>query len=441
MKLMNLSAICLSLVIATRLRAGDDWPQFRGEGLGVVSANTLAAAPRIDWKTAVAGAGWSQPIVIGETVFITTAVSDPPIRPKNMMQGVADPRSMPRSKASPPDLKIQWKVDALDLATGELKWSTVVAEGKPRFPIHPSNTYATETPAADADAVYAFFGATGTVVALDHAGTLLWQRELGAHPTDENFGTGSSPVLLADKLFVQCFYQDQAFIVCLNTKTGEEQWRVNRDKAGSSWSTPFVWRNVQRKEIIVSGQKLMTSHDPESGRELWRIAGMDVPATSSVTGNEEAIFFGYRAPFTAGPLYALEAGGAGDLSPSASDKKLKQQRWAKASAAPGMPTPVVAGDYLYVLNNSLLSCHDVRDGELKYKQRLPNAATISASLVATRNAIIAVDENGRVMFVQIGPEFALIDSVELNDTVWASPAITADRLLVRGIDYLYCLRP
>ena len=78
--------------------------------------------------------------------------------------------------------------------------------------------------------------------------------------------------------------------------TGKELWRVNREKAGTSWCTPLVWQNHQRTEVIASGQKLMTSHDPVTGEELWRVAGIDVPSTSSITANPGAIFFGYRAP-------------------------------------------------------------------------------------------------------------------------------------------------
>ncbi|MES1212968.1 MAG: PQQ-binding-like beta-propeller repeat protein [Singulisphaera sp.] len=419
---------------------GADWPQFRGGiAQGVSASASFSGEPKILWQVTVPGAGWSQPIVFGKTIYLTTAFADPPILPKNFSRGVADPRSMPGSKATVPDVEMQWRVLALDRETGNAGWFAVAASGKPRYAIHPSNTYATETPCADADGVYAFFGATGTAAAFDHGGRPLWTRELGAHPTDENFGTGSSPALFDGKLFLQCFNKDQASIVCLQTRNGDELWRVDREKAGTSWCTPLVWQNSQRTEVIASGQKLMTSHDPATGAELWRIAGIDVPSTSSITGTAEAIYFGYRAPFSAGPLYALGAGLAGDLSPKAGQSNLEGQLWAKASAAPGMPTPVVAGECLYVLNNNVLSCHDPRSGELHYKQRLPEMATVAASPVAYKDCVVVVDEKGHVLFVKKGTTFEVVASLDLDDVIWSSPAIVGDRLLIRGVDHLYCV--
>jgi outer membrane protein assembly factor BamB len=417
-----------------------DWPQFRGGmAQGLSTDTSFAGDPKIAWQVPAPGSGWSQPIVFEQTIYLTTAVADPPIVPKNFARGVSDPRSMPGSKAAAPDTTIEWRVVALDLLSGNLLWSAIASSGKPEFAIHPSNSYATETPCADAQGVYAFFGAPGTAAAFDHTGKTLWTRELGAHPTDENFGTGSSPALFEGKLFLQCFNKDQAFLVCLNARSGEELWRVNRDQAGTSWCTPLVWQNHQRTEVIASGQKLMTSHDPATGEELWRIAGIDVPSTSSISATRDAIFFGHRAPFNSGPLFALGPQLAGDLSPQDGKSGITGQIWSKPSAAPGMPTPLVVGECLYVLNNSVLHCHDVKTGEVHYKQRLPGMATVAASPVAENERVVIVDENGRVLFIKAGPSFATDASLDLNDVVWATPAIAAGRLLIRGVDRVYCV--
>ena len=298
----KMRAISLAMTLIASLAAAScagysraaDWPQFRGgPAQGVAAEPSLTGEPKIAWQVTAPGAGWSQPIVFDKTIYLTTAVADPPILPKNFARGVADPRSMPGSKASAPDSSIEWRVVAIDLESGDSVWSSIASTGKPKYPIHPSNTYATETPCADANGVYAFFGATGTAASFDHAGKLLWTRNMGAHPTDENFGTASSPALFDDKLFLQCFNKDQAYLVCLNARTGDELWRVDREKTGTSWCTPLVWQNRQRTEIIASGQKLLTSHDPSTGRELWRIAGIDVPSTASIAANADAVFFGF----------------------------------------------------------------------------------------------------------------------------------------------------
>lgn len=443
MRGFQFAVIALSTLIyadSARQSHAADWPQFRGGAAQGLSADaSFKGDPKIAWQAEVPGSGWSQPIAFEKTIYLTTAVADPPIVPKNFARGVADPRSMPGSKAAAPDATVEWRIVALDLESGKTLWSATAASGKPKFAIHPSNSYATETPCADAQGVYAFFGATGTAAAFDHTGKTFWTYELGAHPTDENFGTGSSPALFDGKFYLQCFNKDQAYLVCLNARTGKELWRVNREKSGTSWCTPLVWQNRERTEVIASGQKLLTSHNPATGEELWRVAGIDVPSTSSITANADAIFFGYRAPFTAGPFYALPAGLAGDLSPSDGKSGIKGQLWSKPSAAPGMPTPLVVGDCVYVLNNNVLNCHDTRTGDVHYKQRLPGMATVAASPVADREHVVIVDENGKVLFVKAGATFATEASLNLNDVVWATPAIAAGRLLIRGVDHLHCV--
>src|SRR5262245_930632 len=136
------------LFVACVAARGDDWPQFRGPAQTGVARSQGAfasmAVPRVDWKVAVPGTGWSQPIVIGDTIYLTTAVPDGPLRPKSLTAGPADPASRSRDKPPVPDVTIEWQLLAIDLPTGETKWTRTVLRGKPEHPIHPSNTYATE---------------------------------------------------------------------------------------------------------------------------------------------------------------------------------------------------------------------------------------------------------------------------------------------------------
>lgn len=437
------SLLSLLIVGAGRVPAGD-WNQFRGPAsTGVADPATIplswSSDENLAWKTPLPGSGWSQPIVIGQQVLVTAAVSDPPLRPKDMKAGVSDPRSMPGSKAAPPEVELAWQVLSLDLATGQVQWATTVSAGRPQYAVHPSNTYATETPAGDAQGVYVFFGATGTVAAVDLAGGLRWKQELGAHPTTENFGTGSSPVLFDGKLYVQSFNEDEALLVCYDARSGEERWRVSREKPGTSWSTPLVWTHAKGTEIIVSGSKLMTSHDPQTGAELWRVAGIDVPTTSSIAADRERIYFGYRSPFASGPLYALPAGARGDLSPEGSGLKLRDEAWSRPSAAPGMSSPLSVGGCLYVINGNVLTCHDAATGQPHYKERLAKLGTIAASPVAIDDKVVLLGETGHAVVIKVGPTFEALGTPEIPDVFWSSPAVADGRLLLRGVDGLYCV--
>lgn len=435
----------LALILMLGVPAAD-WPQFRGpDGTGTAADAAIplewSESKHVAWKVKLPGSGWSQPVVIGNRVFVTAAISDPPLRPKDFTAGVKDPSSIPGlTKRTAPNVTIDWRVLALDLQSGAVLWSTTAVKGKPKYPIHPSNTYATETPAADAQGVYAYFGATGTVAAFDHSGKPLWKRELETHPTLQGLGTGSSPALFDGKLFIQSFHEEKSFLVCLDTKTGDEKWRVTREKAATSWSTPLVWRTPSRTEVVASGGQLMTSHNPETGQELWRVAGMNVPGASSLTADRERIYFGYRSPFATTPLYALKAGATGDQTPAAGEKAIRSEAWSRTGAAPGMPSPLVAGGYVYSLNDSVLTCLDAQTGTAKYKERLPNLRSIAASPVAVGDKVIVLDENGKAVILKAGPTFEVIGRAQLDDTFWASPAVAGGALLFRGIDFLYCIR-
>jgi outer membrane protein assembly factor BamB len=166
--------IALQLAIAGRT---EDWPQFRGpSGTSVATTadipSSWEAGQGIAWKLALPGQGWSQPITSGNLAFVTTAVSDQPLKPKGFLTGVMDPRSRPGSKATAPSIDLQWNLHAIDQKTGKELWKRTVVTGKPKYPIHPSNSFATETPATNGKHVFVYFGAIGTLACFENSGML-----------------------------------------------------------------------------------------------------------------------------------------------------------------------------------------------------------------------------------------------------------------------------
>ncbi len=442
---MARGGFAMFLFLATMLETrSEDWPQFRGPlGTGVAPDAAIphewSEDKNVAWKVAIPGAGWSQPIVVGQTVYVTTAEGYKHLRPKDFNSGVADAYTTSGEKAVAPDTTIAWKVFALDLQRGSILWARTAASGRPKYPIHPSNTYASETPVADRDTVYALFGAAGVVVAFDREGRQLWRRELGVYRQQNNFGTGSSLRLYDKLLYVQYFNEEQSFVVCLHAEDGAEKWRV-RYAEGTSQNTPLLWHNGLRTELVVGGLKLLASHDPVTGLGLWRAIGTDMVGIASVSADRERLYFGARSPGKGGPLYALNTGGRGDRSLTNGATSYQGQVWKAPGAAPGMASPLVAGGCIYVANDSFLTCLDALNGKEHYKERLPGLRTVIASPVSVGGQVVILDEAGNAVVLKAGTVFEVLGRSKLEDSFWASPAVSGGSLLFRGVGSLYCIR-
>ncbi|MEQ1893514.1 MAG: PQQ-binding-like beta-propeller repeat protein [Planctomycetota bacterium] len=431
----------LLLALGLTLLPGGDWPQFRGpRGNGVVPAAPLprswSETESVAWKIAIPGHGWSQPIVVGDTLYVTTAVGPGSPRPLTYQAGVDAPDT---SKDPVPASEIDWRVIAYDLASGKERWQASAAHGAAKFQIHPSNTHAPETPAADASGVYAYFGSTGTVAAFDTAGKARWKVELGAYPTQDAFGTGSSPVLHGGKLFVQVFSEERSFLVALDTQDGQEAWRVERG-VGTAWNTPVLWDTGARIELVASGKKHIAGYDPASGKVLWALAGIDTPDSSSPGWDAERLYFGFRGVGVNGPLYALKAGASGVITPPEGKRALVGEAWQTALSAPGMPSPVSVNGQVFVLAGGFLSCFDAKTGIPRYKERLDGSGVVVASPIAVGDELVIVGESGKGFLVSTGPQFEVKGGGQLDDVLWATPTVAGDALLLRGIEHLYCLR-
>jgi outer membrane protein assembly factor BamB len=172
---------CLGLIlIVSGLSAtarAQEWRQFRGpNGDGVVKEAKLPGQwgedQEIAWKTPIPGRGWSQPVVAGDKIFVTTAVADDEEKPRR-----GEFRGIVPDAADTRALVYRCQVLCLDASTGKVLWEQTAHEGKPKTRKHRSNTYASETPATDGERLIAYFGMTG-IYCYDLSGKPLWSKNL-----------------------------------------------------------------------------------------------------------------------------------------------------------------------------------------------------------------------------------------------------------------------
>ena len=149
MRWLLASAVGLGVCLSAQGVNGEDWPQFRGpSGSGTTKGTELpiewSADKNVAWKVKLPGSGLSQPVVVGDKLFVTAAVSDNLPKPKSFGPGVIE-----TGREKLPDVEIDWQVVALDPPTGKTLWAKSATKGKPKHAVHACNSYATETPCAD----------------------------------------------------------------------------------------------------------------------------------------------------------------------------------------------------------------------------------------------------------------------------------------------------
>ncbi len=450
-KAMLLSALVLvsCMLLAERAasaEAGDNWPQFRGPGgRGVAESSALpeqwSATENVAWKTDIPGRGWSSPIVWGNRVFLTTVVSEGEIEaPKKGLYFGGERKDIP-------DVSRMWRVYCLDLQGGQILWERQVHEGKPAMPIHIKNSYASETPVTDGERVYAYFGNLG-IWCFDFEGNEIWTKALDPRKTRFGWGTAASPVLYKDRLYIVNDNEEDSYLLALDKLTGNEVWRVARDEK-SNWSTPYVWENDKRTEIVTPGSGQVRSYDLD-GNVLWSLKGMSSITISSPYAANGLLYLssGYVGDKRR-PLYAIRPGASGDISLGADQNGEVQTSnawiaWSEPQGAPYNPTTLVFGERLYVLyDRGFVACFNARDGSVVYeRQQIPDGGGFTCSPWAYGDRIFCLNEDGVTFVMKAGDAFELVRKNPLadDDMGMSTPAIAGDRLLIRSSARIYCIR-
>jgi outer membrane protein assembly factor BamB len=428
-------AVGLTLWFGPSLRA-DNWPQFRGPAAaGVAEGPTLpdkwSATENVVWKATIPGRGWSCPIVWGDRVFVTTAVSEGTTEPvKKGLYFGGD-----RHKASP--AVHRWLVLCLDRSTGDIVWQREAHKGKPATPIHIKNSYASETPVTDGERVYAYFGNVG-LFCYDFDGKPVWSKKWDAVPMQYNWGPAASPLLYKDRLYIINDNEKKSYLAALDKLTGDEVWRAERDEK-SNWATPAVWENDRRTEIVTPGTGKVRSYGLD-GKLLWEFRGMSMITIPTPLSRFGLLYVGSGYVMDKNkPLYAIRPGAAGDISLTPEQNGNEHIAWRVRDAAPYNPSFLIYGDYLYVLyDRGFFSCYDARTGKSVYsKQRIPGGSAFTASPWAYNGKVFCLSEDGVTTVIQAGPEYKVLGQNSLDELTMATPAVAGGSLFLRTDTTLY----
>ena len=435
----------VTVLVATNVSAQSNWPQFRGDASGVVAddpalPDSWGPDENIAWSIDVPGRAWSSPIVWDEHVFVltSTAVSGPevPIQPVENYRARSLGGTMTRADITEVSEPLRWVLYDVDFESGAVRWERTLHTSVPSLPTHQKSTFASETPVTDGERVYVYLADIG-LFAVDFAGEPVWSVPMDWLPR-RDWGAASSPVLHDGRLYVVNDNDEQSFVAAHDAATGDELWRTNRDE-GSNWSTPFVWENDVRTEIVTTGQGGVRSYGLD-GELLWHLTGMSTLVIPTPLTEHGLLYInsGYVADQDR-PVYAIRPGASGDITLGEGTTSNDYIVWSHPQLGSYNPSSLVYGDYHYtLLDRGILMCYDARTGQEVYPRRRITAGTLfTASPWAYNGKIFALSEDGDTFVIQAGPEFAVLGRNSLDEMTLATPAVANGSLILRTGTKLY----
>ena len=388
------------------LAADGDWPQGRGPLSDGHSSETNLPVKwdqsSIVWKTELPGSGQSSPVIVGDRIFLTTAL----------------------------EAGRQRVVFGVDRKSGKIVWQETVWTGAPEVS-HKMNGWASATCATDGKHVVAFFG-RGGMHGFDVAGKKLWSKDLG--PFNGPWGAGASP-LIVDGLAIQnCDAEGEASLVAIDLKTGSIVWQTPRQiPPRGGWSSPVLVDAGAHRELVLNGEDVVTGYDPTSGKKLWTCKTFNGRGEPTVTPGHGLLFVANGKP---GDFYALRPGGEGDVTQS-------HMAWhTPRKSGRDQPSPIVVGEFVIVVSmDGLGFCYDATTGKELWKERLGGSFT--SSPIAANGLAYLQDDAGKTTVIKPGPKLEVVAENTLpvtgSEVFRASLTPSRGQMFSRSDRTLYCL--
>jgi outer membrane protein assembly factor BamB len=423
--------VIVSLILVGQVLAGD-WPHWRGPFLNGTSdekslPETWSTTQNVAWRAPLPGHSAATPVIAGGKVFVSSTEEDS----DNLF------------------------ALCFDVNSGKELWRRRLGRSSQQVP---RNNMATPSPVTDGKRVYFMYG-SGELAALDHKGKSLWSRNLDSEygNISMKYGYSSSPLLYDNKLYILMQRRDRsyrspdssnldAFILAVDADTGKNVWKQPRetdalDESQDSYSSPLLYTNNGRDEIVVIGADYVTANDPATGTELWRY-GYAVEKKSqwrniSSLGLGQGLLYGIRPKGRTG-LFALKSGGQGNLGDD-------YVAWQFNGPTPDVCTPLYYKGNVYVLDGKsggILTCLDAETGRQKWQGTLGKRNPAwRASVTAADDKLYCINEGAEaVVLAAGGDEFKVLSRIDMEDKpVQASIAIADGRLFIRTASLLYCI--
>jgi outer membrane protein assembly factor BamB len=403
------SLIAFAGLSLSSLAAAPEWPRFRGpNGSGVGGALNLPekfSDADVLWKIELPGSGHSSPAVAGDRIFLTSAEKD------------------------------TGKRALLCIAAKDGKTVWTQSFDGPVFREHADNSFASVTPALDAERVYlSSYSPEGSwLAAYDQKdGKQLWKKELGSF--ESQHGPGASPMVWEDLVVVD-FDQDKpkSYVAAFDSKTGTERWRWEKEGTKHSSSTPCIFTPKKGASQIVtmSFSVGVAGLDARTGKLMWSLPGL-LPkrcVSSPIVTPSGLIVAQCGEGQAESFVYAVKV---------SDDGKSAEKVYEVVRTGGYVPTPVAVGDSLFLWKeNGLVTCLRAANNEQVWSERVQGPFYGSPIVIGGR--LYNVTRKGELVVLGAGDKFQEITRFNLGEGSHATPAVAGGRMYVRTFTHLLAL--
>ena len=337
-----------------------------------------------------------------------------------------------RGGSGPTPVEHDFKVLAIDRASGTINWIQTANTLTPHEGHHPTHGYASASPTTDGKRLWVSFGSRG-IFCYTLDGKLVWETDLGDMRTRVGFGEALQPVVAGDHLLLTWDQEDQSYLIALDKSTGQEVWRKERDER-TSWTTPVIIEVDGQTQAIIAGTNRTRAYDPENGSLIWEAGGLtsNVIPTPVIGHGNVYVASGYQGR----AVQAIKLSSKGDVT--GTDKIV----WSAPHSAPYVASPVLSNGRLYMTKgtDAYLTCFDALTGGVIYRdEKLGAINGIYASPIAANGHLYFVGKEGTTVVIKDSDNYEVVASNTLDEPIDASPVVIGNDLLIRGHKHLYCI--
>ena len=292
-----------------------------------------------------------------------------------------------------------------------------------------------------------------------------------------------------------------SFLIAMDQKTGETLWKVAREDATRSYSTPVLLVRNGMKEILVAGSLQLAAYDAATGKKRWWYNGISRILDSTPVIQDGIVYVASWTPGgDPGERIAMEKfPDALEKYDKNSDKRISREelpsaspvidrffridlnqneqleeeewnrhavvferaqnvaiaidpgtsatggeltsrfvKWTVTRGLPTVPSSVVYDGVMTMVKDSgIVSLVDIATGQILHQGRAEGRGNYYSSLVAGDGKVFLASESGVMTILKAGREWTVLSSHDFGERMMATPVISHGTIIIRTDEALY----